>query len=94
MWLPTPVYESLPYAYIGTGIVLIGGASYLGLHTDAAPVYLGTGAISVLLGVLVHLRRAHARMHQREAVDGAPALEAEAGSAPSHAVADPATGAD
>jgi uncharacterized membrane protein len=61
MWLPTPVYEALPYAYGAIGVTMIVGACYLGLQTQLSLLYLGTGTVSVLLGALVYIRRAHAR---------------------------------
>ena len=61
MWLPTPIYEALPYAYVVAGITLIGGATYIGLGSGESSLYLGTGAICVLSGVLVYVRRNIAR---------------------------------
>ena len=61
MWLPTPVYESLPYIYVVVGLLFISGATYIGLETGESSIYLGAGAISVLSGVLVYMRRAAAR---------------------------------
>ena len=69
MWLPTPVYESLPYAYVAAGIVLISGATYIGIETGESSVYLGAGAISVLSGVLVYVRRATARASKKSSED-------------------------
>ncbi len=68
MWLPTPVYESLPYLYVLVGLLFISGATYIGLETGESSLYLGTGAISVLSGVLVYVRRATART--RDEADG------------------------
>lgn len=64
MWLPTPLYESLPYAYVVVGILFISGATYIGLETGEASIYLGAGAISVLSGVLVYVRRLSARSNK------------------------------
>lgn len=66
MWLPTPVYESLPYVYVAVGLLFISGATYIGLETGGSSIYLGTGAISVLSGVLVYMRRAAARASKRK----------------------------
>lgn len=68
MWLPTPVYESLPYAYVVVGLLFISGATYIGLESGESTIYLGTGTISVLSGVLVYMRRATARA-QNKSVD-------------------------
>ena len=66
MWLPTPIYESLPYVYVVVGLLLISGATYIGIETGETSVYLGAGAVSVLSGVLVYVRRATARASKRE----------------------------
>lgn len=78
MWLPTPVYESLPYAYVIIGILLITGATYIGIETGETSVYLGAGAVSVLSGVLVYVRRVAARANRAK-----PKQEAHAGREPS-----------
>lgn len=76
MWLPTPVYESLPYVYVGIGILLIAGANYIGLDSRESTVYLGTGSASVLSGVFVYLRRSIARTkHKDSTSDGESAAE-------------------
>ena len=76
MWLPTPVYESLPYVYVLVGLLFISGATYIGLETGESSLYLGTGAISVLSGVLVYVRRTAARVQNKadrpEPQDGGP----------------------
>lgn len=66
MWLPTPVYESLPYAYVVVGLLFISGATYIGVETGESSIYLGAGAISVLSGVLVYMRRVTARANKRK----------------------------
>jgi len=66
MWLPTPIYEALPYVYVGAGIVLIAGANYIGIDSREASLYLGTGTISVLSGVLVYVRRSIARANREQ----------------------------
>ena len=70
MWLPTPVYESLPYVYVIVGILLISGATYIGIETGETSLYLGAGAASVLSGVLVYVRRAAARAGERAKTEG------------------------
>lgn len=67
MWLPTPVYESLPYAYVTVGILFISGAAYIGLGQGESTLYLGVGAASVLAGIFVYIRRLSARAKRREA---------------------------
>ena len=66
MWLPTPVYEALPYVYVAVGLLFISGATYIGLETGESSIYLGAGAISVLSGVLVYMRRSSARANKRK----------------------------
>ena len=66
MWLPTPLYESLPYLYIGVGILFIAGATYIGLGDGESTLYLGTGAVSVLAGAFVYMRRASARANRKK----------------------------
>ena len=70
MWLPTPVYESLPYVYVLVGLLFISGATYIGLETGESSFYLGTGAISVLSGVLVYVRRATSRVQDKTSGPG------------------------
>lgn len=75
MWLPTPIYESLPYAYVVIGILLISGAAYIGFETGETSVYLGAGAASVLAGVLVYVRRYTARANKQDRGAATPATE-------------------
>ena len=75
MWLPTPVYESLPYMYVGVGILLIAGASYIGIDSRETAVYIGSGSIAVLSGVFVYVRRSVARARRKDS-------DQDSGSAP------------
>ena len=61
MWLPTPIYESLPCAYVVGGLLFVSGSIYLGPSIETAPWYLAIGLISILSGVLVHLKRKQSR---------------------------------
>ena len=61
MWLPTRVYESLPGAYVLGGLLFVVGAIYLGPDVPVSPLYLTLGIISILSGVLVFIKRTHAR---------------------------------
>lgn len=61
MWLPEPVYESLPYLYLAIGTAFIGGAIYIGIEHMATPYYFGLGILSILAGIVIHLRRATSR---------------------------------
>ena len=61
MWLPTPVYESLPCAYVIGGALFVSGGIYLGPGIQTAPMYLALGVISILSGVLIFIKRRQAR---------------------------------
>lgn len=62
MWIPTPIYESLPYAYIIGGVLFISGTLYIGLHTASASFYIGCGLFSIVFGAAIFARRqAHRR---------------------------------
>ena len=61
MWLPTQIYESLPCAYIVGGLLFVAGAIYLGPGVPVSPLYLTLGIISILSGILVFIKRRHAR---------------------------------
>jgi hypothetical protein len=61
MWLPEPIYEALPYLYIAVGATFLSGAIYIGIGHMATPYYFGLGILSVLAGIVIHLRRAAAR---------------------------------
>jgi len=57
MWLPTPVYKSLPTAYAVIGVFFILGVLYLGLDAPMGPVYLGLGLVSILASVTLTVWR-------------------------------------
>jgi hypothetical protein len=62
MWLPGPLYESLPYAYIIGGVLFISGTLYVGLNAAAAPLYIACGLISIVYGAAIFSKRiAHRR---------------------------------
>ena len=61
MWLPTPVYESLPYAYVIGGTLFVSGGIYIGPGIQIAPMYVTLGVISILSGVLIFIKRRQAR---------------------------------
>jgi glucose dehydrogenase len=61
MWLPEPLYESLPYLYVVCGALIVGGAIYVGIGTSGAPYYVLIGILSILGGVVIYLRRMTAR---------------------------------
>jgi hypothetical protein len=62
MWLPGPIYESLPYAYIIGGVLFISGTLYIGLSSPGAPLYIACGLISIVYGAAIFSKRlAHRR---------------------------------
>ncbi len=68
MWLPTSVYESLPCAYVVGGLLFVAGAIYLGPGVSVSPLYLTLGIISVFSGILVFIKRRHARSQSVQAL--------------------------
>jgi hypothetical protein len=65
MWIARPIYELLPYAYMGLGAVLIGVAWYLNRETLSG-ILLAAGSVSLLLGIVLWLRRKDYRTRQAE----------------------------
>jgi hypothetical protein len=57
MWLPGPVYESLPYAYVAAGVLFISGTLYIGFSAPGAPLYITCGLISIVCGVAILIKR-------------------------------------
>lgn len=58
MWLPKPVYKSLPMMYAVMGVLFIAGAIYLDLKDPMGPAYLGLGIVSILASITVSYWRA------------------------------------
>jgi len=74
MWLPQPVYESLPYMYVVMGSLFNAGTIYLGLNAPGAAYYLATGTLCTLYGLAVFFRR---QTHRRpSSTDGSGNAEA------------------
>ena len=61
MWLPSRLYESLPWAYALIGALFFGGVYYVGVHGYGALVYLALGVICIIAGLLVHRMRVSMR---------------------------------
>lgn len=73
MWLPEPVYKSLPTLYALMGALFIIGVFYLGLDAPMSPVYLGMGLVSILASITVTVWRSkHARKTQSTDTDTEP----------------------
>ena len=57
MWLPEPIYKSLPTLYAAMGACFILGVFYLGFDAPMSPVYLAMGLVSVIASVVVSIWR-------------------------------------
>lgn len=64
MWIPGPLYESLPYLYILGGVIFISGTLYIGVTAPGASLYIACGLISIVAGLVVFVRR---QMHRSSA---------------------------
>jgi len=53
MWLPEPIYKSLPTAYAVIGVAFILGVLYVGPDAPLGRVYLSIGIVSILAAVTV-----------------------------------------
>lgn len=73
MWLPTPVYRSLPIAYALAGAAFILGTLYLGVSEPMGPIYLALGVVSLVASVTVaYWRYRHAGQRQKVDSDESP----------------------
>jgi len=61
MWLPDPVYKSLPTLYATMGACFILGVFYVGLDAPMSPVYLGLGLVSILASITLTIWRGKKR---------------------------------
>ena len=57
MWLPAPLYESLPYLYMLGGTLFITGTLYIGVAAPGASLYMACGFITTVTGVAVFALR-------------------------------------
>lgn len=57
MWVPTPIYESLPYVYVLCGALFFYGTLYIGVTAPGATIYVATGLISIVFGSVVFIMR-------------------------------------
>jgi hypothetical protein len=58
MWLPKPVYKSLPVVYAVMGVLFIAGAIYIDIRDPMGPLYLGLGIVLILASITVAYFRA------------------------------------
>ncbi len=66
MWLPAPIYESLPYAYVVGGVLFICGTLYIGFQSAFAPLYIAVGLLSVIYGIYIIARRMTSRRAEQD----------------------------
>lgn len=65
VWIARPVYELLPYLYMIIGMLLL-GAAWSSESTGWPGVFMLTGAVSLLGGIVLWLRRRDFRSRQAE----------------------------
>jgi len=64
MWIPRPIYETLPYLYMGGGAGLLGAAYFIEEGPRGLLLVLGAGGLT--LGLVLWMRRRDYRASQRE----------------------------
>ena len=62
MWIPTPIYEALPYLYIIGGVLFISGT-----------LYIACGLISIVYGAVIFAKRQAYRQNSASAGSAEPA---------------------
>lgn len=64
MWIPRPLYEALPYVYMGAGAVALGVA----LFADRAPhgLLMLLGGLGLTVGLVLWMRRRDFRAGRAE----------------------------
>jgi len=73
MWIPTPIYEALPYLYIIGGVLFISGTLYIGLSAPGAALYIACGLISIVYGAVIFAKRQAYRQNSASAGSAEPA---------------------
>jgi len=66
MWLPTPVYEALPYGLILAGALLATGGYFIGAQ-GIQTFLLVSGSLFAVVGVVLLLKRRDYRMSRSRA---------------------------
>lgn len=73
MWLPTPLYEALPFLYVSVGSLLIAGVAYIGFDVRSALFYFSLGVSCVLFGLLLYyVRYVHRTARKAGRTESAP----------------------
>ena len=65
MWLPRPLYEFLPYVYMLVGIGLLAAAWLIDAQMLPS-IFMVVGALSLMGGLVLWLRRRDYRTRQAE----------------------------
>ena len=73
MWIPTPVYEALPYLYVLGGVLFISGTLYIGITAPGTPLYIACGLISIVYGVVIFAKR---QAHRNRSTKSGPIEQA------------------
>lgn len=73
MWIPTPIYEALPYLYVLGGVLFISGTLYIGITATGAPLYIACGLISIVYGAVIFAKR---QAHRNRSAKAGPAEQA------------------
>jgi len=64
MWIPRPLYEAIPYAYIAGGVALLGAAYFY--EQGPRGLLLVLGAAGLTAGLVLWMRRRDYRASRRE----------------------------
>lgn len=64
MWVSKPIYESLPYFYLLTGIISLSASMYLN-HWHWPSICFALGLSSLVGGLVVLLKRRDHRVQER-----------------------------
>lgn len=64
MWIPRPLYEAMPYAYVASGVALLVAAFFI----DGGPrgLMLAGGVLGLTAGLVLWMRRRDYRTTQSE----------------------------
>ncbi|MEQ8207554.1 MAG: hypothetical protein RIA65_15380 [Woeseia sp.] len=69
MWLPSRLYESLPWAYVLIGVLFVGGVYYIDIHNYGTLVYFVLGLVCIGGGIAVARLRTSIRRAARAVPD-------------------------